>query len=367
MFNEIAEAIDRQDYQTANQLLKELQEDESDNPWLMFYLARLDEVRGNLEIASQEYRDLLRKTTNPKVISQARQGINRITEIEHNQREIERAQRQDALAVAKTEPGSAEAGMLILEPIAGELKQAAAQKFSRIMEMDAYTARLQLPSRAWRLYRTGPMGDMKYYTETLREAEIPCFCTSVKKIKAINVYQVIYFESVTPYANLVYKSQKGKPEVITFSWSEVTARVEGLIPLFEECVEMDAKRKIQRKTKTLDYVQMCDLHLGEKKAIIRFCDQIYDFQQGFAFSERQQVSEGKNTNRDNWNHLINYFKKQLTDIPVFSQFTPFAEAAIDFQELLKLIEPHIDLLRREDTPWDAAFQLYSSLVLVKDD
>jgi hypothetical protein len=332
----------------------------------MFYLARLDEVTGKLEVASQAYLDLLRQTTNPKLISQARQGINRIQEIEDSRRKTERAQRQEALSLAKSEPGATDLAMLILEAIPNQLKQTAAQQLSRIMEIDVYTARLQLPSRSWRLYRTGPMGDMRYYRETLNKASIPCFCASVRQIQEISVYQVIYFDSIEPQAKIVYKSQQGKSEVLTFAWSDVTACVEGLIPIFEECVEMDAKRKLQRKTKTLDYVKICDLHLRGKKSIVRLCDQIYDFQIGFSFSEKQKPWEASTTSRDNWHQLIDYFKQQLSQIPTWSEFTPFAEAAIDFQELLKLIAPHLDLLRRKDTPWDAAFHLYSSLVLVRD-
>lgn len=366
MFNEVADAINRQDYQTATQLIEQLKEAESDNPWLMFYLARLKEANGDLELANQGYRNLLRQTTNPKIIAQTRQGIQRLTEIEENQRELEKAERQEALAQAQQEPGAKEQGVLILETIAPEIKQEAAQKFAHIMDMDAYTARLQLPSRSWRLYRSGSLGDMNYYADTLKQAGIPCFSASVASIKEISVYQVISLDSVEPYPNIIYKAEKGHPEVLTFSWSDVTARVEGLIPIFEECVEMDARRKLQRKTKTLDYLQICDLHLGKDKSIIRFCDQIYDFQQGVAFSEKQKAKEGKATNRDNWNHLIDYFKKQLGNLPVWSDFTPFGETAIDFLELLKLLTPHLDLFRREDTPWDTAFHLYSSLVLVRN-
>jgi hypothetical protein len=39
---------------------------------------------------------------------------------------------------------------------------------------------------------------------------------------------------------------------------------------------------------------------------------------------------------------------------------------MDFQETLKSIEPNINLLRREDTPLDAIFQLYSSLISIRN-
>ena len=44
---------------------------------------------------------------------------------------------------------------------------------------------------------------------------------------------------------------------------------------------------------------------------------------------------------------------------------PFAENAIDFKELLKLIDPHTYFLRREESDWDRAFHLYSSLIFCR--
>jgi hypothetical protein len=40
---------------------------------------------------------------------------------------------------------------------------------------------------------------------------------------------------------------------ITFDWSEVTAVVEGILPIFGECVDMDARRHQVRKISILDY------------------------------------------------------------------------------------------------------------------
>lgn len=364
MYNNVAQAIEDQDYQTAQEILQQIQKEDSDNPWFLFYTARLEEATENLEQASENYRELLRRCSNPKILSQARQGINRITEIEAQQRQLDKAQRQEALAKVKAKPGNSQPGILILEPIANELKQSAAQKFAQIMDIDPYTARLQLPSRAWRLYRTGKMGEIGFYTQKLQEAEIPCFCVSIPEIRQIEVYEINYFQSVSPDAIGVYENQKGEQQTITFDWSEVNQRVEGLIPIFEECVEMNAKRQLERKTKTLDYISMCDFHLKMRNCIIRVWDQNYEFQQGVSFSSQQHPNEGKTT-RDNWNQFNQYLKQQLPDLFVWSDFTPFAETAIDFQEMLKLIEPHINLLRREETPWDAAFHLYSSLAFLR--
>jgi hypothetical protein len=55
----------------------------------------------------------------------------------------------------------------------------------------------------------------------------------------------------------------------------------------------------------------------------------------------------------------------LPDILTQNKFTPFAETAIGFPELLMRIDPHLELLRRADSAWDRAFQLYSTLAMCK--
>jgi len=59
-------------------------------------------------------------TTNAKIITQARQGLQRLEVIE---------QRQRAIAQATADPSNAELGLLVLEPVASEIRTEAAQKF----------------------------------------------------------------------------------------------------------------------------------------------------------------------------------------------------------------------------------------------
>lgn len=360
MLEQIAKAIERQNYQTAAQLLENFQQQEPENPWLGFYLARLDEANGKLQAAQQSYRQLLKNTSNLKIISQARQGIERIAK-------IEKQQRQQDLAHSLAEPGNQEFGVLVLESIAPQLKKTAAQKFARIMQLDPYTARLQLPTRSWRLYRTGKLGELKCYVSDLKKAEIPCFCHSLAEISQIKVYQVSYFQSTTPQATVICYCKRGQEDKITFDWQEVSQKVEGLLPLFEASLHQDVRGKLYRKKETLDYVQLCDLHLPRKKIILRLCDRSYKFHQGMSFSNQSKSSHSPKqiTARNNWNNLNNFLRQQLPEIPVWSDFTPFAETAIGFQDMLGHIQPHINLLRREETPWDAAFELYSGLVFFK--
>jgi len=99
-----------------------------------FYLGRLHEVSGKWSTAQKVYRQLL-GTTNAK-ITQARQGLQRLEVIEQEQR-------QRAIAQATADPSNAELGLLVLEPVASEIRTVAAQKFAQIMQIDPYTARLQ--------------------------------------------------------------------------------------------------------------------------------------------------------------------------------------------------------------------------------
>lgn len=370
MINQVADAFERKDYRTAGRLLKQLVKQEPDNPMVRLYIGRLYEATGKLDEAEAVYRKLLRDTTNPKIMSQARQGLGRLEA-------MEKEQRRQAFAQASTDPSSTELGVLILEPIDAELKQKVAQKFARIVQLDAYTARLQLPSRGWRLYRTGPLGELQVFVSLMRQAEIPCFSASLADIEKINIFNVQYLgeESQGSQSTAMCQNAEGQVGSLTFNWSEVTRRVEGLLPLFEEVVDLDARRRLQRKTKTLDYVQFCDLHLPGRDSILRLCDRHYQFQQGMAFSQQRLAqnngkspvsSLNQSTTRRNWNTLLAFLNYQIPKIPVLSDFTTFAETAIDFKEMLSHLSSHIDLSRDEETPWDSAFQLYSGLVFVKN-
>ncbi|MEL4895559.1 hypothetical protein [Crocosphaera sp. Alani8] len=133
MVESIINAINRENYEEASQLLEKLEQEEPNNVWIPFYQARLAEARGEITFANERYRELLPITVNPKLMRQIRQGIERI-----NQQEIK--QRQTALDEAMEESGSLETGMLLLEAIPNEFKKDAAQKFGEIMQIDAYLA-----------------------------------------------------------------------------------------------------------------------------------------------------------------------------------------------------------------------------------
>jgi Tetratricopeptide repeat len=351
MIEQLANAFERKDYHTAAKLLKPLLEESPENPWVQFYLARLHEVSKKYNNAGKVYRQLLQTTSNAKILTQARQGLQRL-------QEIEQEARQRAIIQATTEPSNTELGVLVLEPLNNALKAQLAPKFAQILQIDIYTARLALPSRGWKLYRTGQIGELEFYGKQLQQAGIPCFWATIAAIRQIRLFQVNNFVESAANTTILCRNPANQLGSLTFKWSEVKARVIGLLPIFEQVVDVDAYRKLERKTKTQDYAQFCDLHLPGRGCILRLSDQSYEFQKGLEITP--QTSQ--NTIRINWNFLLEWLDQQLPQIKVWSDFTPFAETILDHTEMLGNIQSHIHLFRREQTNWDPAFHLYSGLV-----
>ncbi|MGD2180553.1 tetratricopeptide repeat protein [Lusitaniella coriacea] len=360
MLEKIADAIKLKDYKTAVRLLKPFLKSEPNNPWAKYYAARIYEETGKLESAQKLYRQVLPKTTSPQLIAKIRQGIARLQGIEENKR-------QQAISKAQTQPGGTESGVLIVEAISAELKKSAAQQFAKIMGIDPYLARLQLPSRGWRLYRTGSLGELQYYVSTLRQAEISSFCGSLVQLEDVEVFEVQYFLSVEGEAIARCQNQSGQIGTMAFNWSELTQIVRGRVPLFASVVVVDAKHQLQRKTQTQDYANICDLHLPSRNCILRLCDRNYNFKEGMVLAQNSDrlFSRQQETTRRSWQNLMTFIDNKFDRLSVWSDFTPFAETAFGFGEMLDRLDPCLNLKRRDKTPWDAAFQLYSGLVLLR--
>ncbi|MGA7938223.1 MAG: tetratricopeptide repeat protein [Kovacikia sp.] len=360
MIDKVAAAFDLQDYQTASRLLKELLKQSPQDPWVQFYAARLQEVAGKLEGAEQVYRQLLRNATNPKLAVQARQGIQRV---ETSQRE----QRQQAIKQATADPVNAEPGFLVLESMDGDGREIAIQNFARIMKLDIYTGRLILPKRGWRLYRTGTVGELQVYGQMLCEAGVPALWASLPQLQKIQVFRVSHFKTIAPKATVVCRNDQDQLGSLTFDWSEVNQRVEGMLPVFERVVTLGYRDRLERREETQDYAHFYDLHLPERRCILRLHDNQYDFHQGVSvMSSQTRVSKlDRSTIRTNWNSLIEVINQQLPHAIGWSDFTPFAETAADFAIPLRRVTPHIHVLRQTESYWDPAFQLYSGLIFLR--
>ncbi len=352
MLDQVAAAFERQDYRAAAQLLQELQQQSPQDPWVQFYQARLQEVAGKPEAAEQIYRQLLRDCPNPKLMSQARQGLQRLETAENEQR-------QQAIAQAVTNPTNQEPGFLVLEAIAPEIRNAAVQTFSQIMKVDAYTARGLLPSRGWRLYRTGPVGELGVYGQELRNAGIPVFWAALPDLQKIKVFQVKYFQVLTPKPTVVCLDETNQLGALTFDWTEVAQRVEGLLPLFSQVVDLGYRDRLEWKEHVEDYAHFCDLHLPQRRCILRLYDDKYDFHQGVSAQTQHD------TIRQHWNDLKLFLDQQLAQRPLWSEFIVFAETVSDFDSAIGRLKSHMPIPRASDCSMDSAFHLYSSLAFLQ--
>ncbi|QZZ21283.1 tetratricopeptide repeat protein [Leptothermofonsia sichuanensis E412] len=360
MLDQVTAAFERQDYQTAAHLLKQLLKEMPHDPWVQFYTARLQEVAGKLDTAEETYRQLLRNATSSKLATQSRQGIQRIEAMRQERR-------QQAIAQTGQDPASNEPGFMVLEAVAGDARTIAVQNFARVMKLDAYTARMLLPSRGWRLYRSNTVGELQVYGQELREAGVPVFWASLAQLQKIQVFQVHYFQSISPRVNVVCRNQYDQVGTLTFDWAEIRQRVEGMIPVFEQVLTLGYRDRLERKEATQDYSHFCDLHLPGRRCILRLQDTQYEFHQGISVVPRQGTVDplDRNTIRTNWNHLLELLNQQLCDQPVWTDFTAFAETASDFAIPLRRLKSHIHLLRYSESHWDTAFQLYSGMIFLR--
>ncbi len=394
---EVAAALEAKEYKQAAKLLKQLQKEKPENIWVKLYIGRWYEETDKLESAEKTYRKLLQDATNPQIMTQARQGLQRIET-------IQKKRLQEAIARAKSDPRNAEPALFILEPINKENKhkenrnkenkhkenknqenrnkenrQEAIQNFARIMNVDPYTARMQLQNSGWRIYRIGPVGELLLYSEQLVKVGIPAFSVAIADLKKVQVFRVRHLQSVKPKITVVCENESDQKGSLTFNWSEVTAKVQGLLPIFIDAMDYDPRRqsqKFRRKQMIQDYVNICDLHLPERQAILRFCDRAYDFKQGLEIhplnpkihtTENTSQAITESTNRIKWNSLIDLLNLHLGKIKVYSNFTPFAETTTrDYTQLLGRLKSYVDIERKEESLWDPAFQLYSLLAFLKN-
>ncbi len=355
MLEDVAAAFARGDYREAERLLKLLRQEMPDNPWVEFYVGRLYEAAGDWPRAEAIYRQTLKQAMNPKLVSQARQGLQRLKELEENRR-------KQAIATARQAPDSDALGCLVLEAVQGANRDQAIQNFARILKMDAYTARLQLSSRGWRFYRTGQMAELTVYGQELEQAGIPNLRTPLPTIQNLRVFRVQHFQTTNPGAIAICLNHDGQVGALSFNWSEVKQRVSGRLPIFEEVVDLDPYRNLVRKQETQDYSQVYDLHLPQRQCILRLHDQTYEFHQDPNFSDPS--SDTRTTLRQNWNALMQTINVPLQSAPLWDEFTDFAETVLEQDIFWEQIPAHINLVQKQVSGWNPCFHLYSSLIFL---
>jgi tetratricopeptide (TPR) repeat protein len=352
MLDQVAAAVDRQDYRTAAQLLKALLKQSPHDPWVQFYAARVQEAAGKLDAADRIYRQLLRDSSQRKLIAQARQGIERIAAL------------RTPPSLAEESPQSAEQGFLVLESVTGDARPQAVQALAQATQVDRYTAQLLLPNRGWRLYRAGSVRELQALGQTLRSAGLPTCWATRSELNAIQVFQVQSVQQVAPKVTIVCRNQQAQLGQLSFDWVEVTQQVQGLLPIFEQVVDLGYRDRLERREKTQDYSQICDLHLPQRRCILRFQDSQYDFEAGIALLSSPVTLQPHPTLRAQWNQVLQGLNQRLPQAPVWSDFTAFGESAADFAAPLDRLPSQVRILRQVGTHWDTAFELYSRLIFL---
>lgn len=353
MLDQVAAAFDRKDYSTAARLVKEWLHQSPENPWAQLYAARLQEVAGNLDQAQLRYRHLLRDVTHPKLLAQVRQGLQRLQQSQLTQPTVAHPQADDS-----------ELGCLVLEAVPSEAT-AIVQSFAQVMKLDAYTARMLLPNRGWKLYRTGPVAELDAVGQALQAARVPVVWAAFSKIQAIRVFQVNHFQAFGSNTTVVCQDEQNRQGVLSFEWSEVRQRVEGRLPIFEQVLELGYRDRLERKESIQDYAHVCDLHLPKRGCILRLLDSNYAFDRGASVLPQRTSQLDRTTLRTHWNALMHKVQARSPEAIVWSDFPSFGETAADFAAPLSRLAAHIAILRQVDTYWDAAFELYSRLAFLR--
>jgi len=359
MLDQVTAAFERQDYPAVSRLLKQWLQESPQNPWAQFYYGRLQEVTGKLDPAEKLYRQLLRQSPNPKLATQVRQGLGRLEQ-------IRQAQRQQAIAEVMTDPSNSDPGFLILEGVSGGDRSQVIQALARILNRDPYTVRLILPSRGWRLYRSGLLGELTIYGQQLQQAGVPVFWASIPQIEGIPVFQVDYFQEQDGQPVAICQDSQTQRGAIAFDWTDVQQRVEGILPIFEQVLDTGRRNQLERKEEIQDYSHLCDLHLFQRNCILRLHDSTYNFQRGVGLAPQPATHRlDRQVLRTNWNSLLGFLTRQMPGAIVHSDFSPFGESAADFAMPLTHLKSYLDILRSHPTYWDPAFHLYSGLHFLK--
>ena len=354
MLDQVAAAFERQDYQTAAQLLKELLKRSPQDPWVQLYVGRLQEVSGKAKAAEGIYRQLLKSQTNSKLIAQARQGLQRLGGVREPPKESR------AIAQTTRQTASANPGFMILSAVPREARSELGQRFASVMNLDLYTAKALLPSRGWKLYRAGVFAELQAVGQALKAAGVPVFWAATSELEAIQVFHVSHFSTLEPNPTVVCKNDSGQLGSLSFAWSEVAQRVEGILPIFSQVVELGYRDRPEWKDKVEDYAHFCDLHVRSRRCILRIHDSRYNFKQGAL------ASFEADTIRQRWNHLLTCLNQQLPQVPIWSDFIAFSETVDDFTVPLSRLKPQLFLSRAEDYYLDSAFHLYSTLAFLKN-
>ncbi|MBW4485520.1 MAG: hypothetical protein KME14_23545 [Tildeniella torsiva UHER 1998/13D] len=355
MYDLVSAALRAQQLTQAAQLIKQWQQKTPQDPWLKLAMGQYWEAKGELEKAQITYTRLLQGTANSKVLSPAREGVQRV-------RDRLAQRREHDLSAAKQQPGAGAAAVLALEPVTGDRRESAAQGLARVMQIDAYTARTRLPSKHWRLLRVGAAGETQYFCEQLKAEGTPARWATVGQIKGLATFRVQAIRAVEPELTVVCLNDAGQQGTIQLTWGDITQWVVGQLPIYESVVDLDVRGKLKRKDATQDYGEVMDWHLHGRGCVLRLCDRTYKYREAMPLPPAAAYPSPLIAGTA-WKAMKSYFEDRIALAPI-TDFSGFGESALDLIELLPTFEHQIELRRSLPSPWDGAFHLYSGLRFV---
>ncbi|MFN5857213.1 MAG: hypothetical protein ACK456_15190 [Pseudanabaenaceae cyanobacterium] len=336
-----------------------------------FYYAKGEQIR-----AEDYFRQVLRSAAQPRLLAMARQGLQEITRDRHN------AHQNRATVIASQDQGR---GFLVLFPLDEAQRQAAAAKYARMFNLDAYTARYQLAARTPKILRAGKYAEIQAYAEEMTACGIPCAATSLTAVAAVPVYNVQYFQQISPTQFTGICTPDSPTSEITVTPSQILRRVLGTLPTFGQVLDFNGKLQIVRKQQILDRVRVCDFHVigsgttsqaqlmpdhpnsasaNSPDYIIRIHDNGYEFDQGVKLPIKQALPHIPPTVQERWAALDSLVRQAIPNLPTIDSLPVFGEQLLVYEELLELIHPHLNLARLQPSFWDHAFHVYSTMIIL---
>jgi hypothetical protein len=352
MYDQVSAALSHQQLTQAANLLKLWQQTRPQDPWLKLAMANYWEAKDDLEKAQATYTRLLQSSSNSKVLGHARDGVQRVRD------QLARRREHD-IQEAKHRSDVKGSAVLVLAPVAGARREAAIQGLSQVMQLDAYTARMRLPSKHWRMFRVGAAGEIQYFWEQLQTHDTPAQWITIDQVKAVPVFRVEQVQSFIPQLTVVCHNVAGQKGTISLDWGEVNQWIVGQLPIFESVVDLAPWGKLKRKEATQDYAEVMDLHVTKRGCVLRFCDRTYSYRDSVEVPQQIQTPSSSLVAATYWKGMKSFFQQYLPDPD--KNFTGFGQGALDYMDLLPRFDHYLELSRQQPTAWDRAFHLYSCL------
>ena len=354
--SEFEQMLAQRQWQSATAILERWKCQYPQEPQLKILEARLAYAMGNISQAEGMFRELLKSQTQASILAEARKGLKQIEEDEVKRRN----QRIAELASTSTGQGLGFLALLPVSPDNVALRSATVERLARILCTDAYTAKFKLPTRYLKIIRMGTIASLQAHGEELRQAEIPAVWISLQAIAQITLKEVKYFE-LLGLGEVRALHDQGDTR---FCLSEVSARVEGILPTYGNVFDIDAKHQIIRREQVLDRVRICDFHLPQQNLILRFHDSNYQFNQGMQVQARQTLPNIKPTVQQRWQALMRWFSEAMPNAVTHNDFPHFQDMIMMYPDLLKEISPRIDLFRHRPQLVDNCFEVYSATMFL---